>query len=261
MLESGRLEIKKTLEPNHAKLYFFKVKDELQGLLPTNSRFITGSSNLSRAGLEGQNEFNVEIGDYGTKEAEDYFNELWETAVPITEVPQRRNDLIRFVRNRTQVAEVTPFEAYVLVLKAYLDLMEQKAIKPHVARLLEERGYTVYQYQMDAVSQALTIIEQYHGVIIADVVGLGKSVIACMLARSLGKRGMVLCPPGLIGDKTATAGWRKLHDFHLYDWECAPPATCTPPSPTCKNTVMISRWSSWMRLTASATKIPKAMNG
>jgi len=137
-------------------------------------KFITGSSNLTRAGMEGQNEFNVEIGDYGTQEADNYFDNLWVTAVPITEKPDRRDDLIRFVRNRTQVAEVTPFEAYVLVLKSYLDLMEQKAIKPYVIRLLEERNYKVYKYQLDAVNQALTIIDQYNGVIIADVVGLGK---------------------------------------------------------------------------------------
>jgi len=49
------------------------------------ARFITGSSNLTRAGLHGQHEFNVEIGDYGTDEAEAYFDVLWGTALPITE--------------------------------------------------------------------------------------------------------------------------------------------------------------------------------
>src|SRR5215207_3278341 len=48
LLQNGRLQIKKTLEPNHAKLYFFKVKDEVSALSP-NGRFITGSSNLTRA--------------------------------------------------------------------------------------------------------------------------------------------------------------------------------------------------------------------
>src|SRR3990172_7285830 len=81
LLQNGRLQIKKTLEPNHAKLYFFKVKDEVKGLLPDDGKFITGSSNLTRAGVQGQNEFNVEISDYGTKEAEDYFDGLWQTAV------------------------------------------------------------------------------------------------------------------------------------------------------------------------------------
>lgn len=232
LLESGRLEIKKTLDPNHAKLYLFRVKEELEDLFASNEtegngnnigtgKFITGSSNLTYAGLRGQNEFNVEIGDYGWADAQKYFDDLWKTAVPITEIPERRADLVRFIRNRTQVAEVTPFEAYVLVLKSYLDLMQQKAIKPHVVRLLEERGYINYQYQMDAVNQALTIIEQYNGVIIADVVGLGKSIIACMLARHLGQRGMVICPPGLMGDaRRKDSGWHKyLEDFQLYGWE------------------------------------------
>ncbi len=221
LLQNGRLQIKKTLEPNHAKLYFFKVKDEVKGLLPEDGKFITGSSNLTRAGVQGQNEFNVEISDYGTKEAEEYFDELWNTAVPITEIPKRKDDLTRFVQNKTQVAEVTPFEAYTLVLKSYLDLAEQKTLKPHVKRLLEESGFKDYQYQTDAVNQALTIIDQYNGVIIADVVGLGKSVIASMLAHNLGKRGMVICPPGLMGDdQNKDSGWHKyLQDFKLYGWE------------------------------------------
>lgn len=221
LLQNGRLQIKKTLEPNHAKLYFFKVKDEVRGLLPDDGKFITGSSNLTRAGVQGQNEFNVEIGDYGTKEAEEYFDELWQIAVPITEIPKRKDDLTRFVQNKTQVAEVSPFEAYALVLKSYLDLAEQKTLKPHVKRLLEEQGYKDYQYQTDAVNQALTIIDQYNGVIIADVVGLGKSVIAGMLAHNLGKRGMIVCPPGLMGDKhRKDSGWYKyLQDFKLYGWE------------------------------------------
>jgi len=148
LLQNGRLQIKKTLEPNHAKLYLFKVKDELRTLFESVTdenqsvgKFITGSSNLTRAGILGQNEFNVEISDYGWKESEKYFDDLWELAVPITEIPKRKEYLTRFVQNKTQVAEVTPFEAYALVLKSYLDLAEQKTIKPHVKRLLEENGY------------------------------------------------------------------------------------------------------------------------
>lgn len=228
LLQNGKLEIKKTLEPNHAKLYLFQVKDELRTLFQSNlehdqtvGKFITGSSNLTRAGILAQNEFNVEISDYGWKEAEGYFNELWETAIPITQIPERKDYLYRFVRNRTQVADVSPFEAYALVLKSYLDLAEQKSIKPHVKRLLEEQGYKDYQYQTDAVNQALTVIEQYNGVIIADVVGLGKSIIAGMLAHNLGRRGMIVCPPGLMGDRhRKDSGWHKyVEDFKLYGWE------------------------------------------
>jgi superfamily II DNA or RNA helicase/HKD family nuclease len=228
LLQNGRLQIRKTLEPNHAKLYLFKVKDELRTLFESIStenqsvgKFITGSSNLTRAGILAQNEFNVEIGDYGWTETEKYFDDLWEVAVPITDIHSQKVYLTRFVRNQTQVADVTPFEAYALVLKSYLDLAEQKSIKPHVKRLLEENGYKDYQYQTDAVNQALTIIDQYNGVIIADVVGLGKSIIAGMLAHNLGKRGMIVCPPGLMGDRNRKdSGWHKyVEDFKLYGWE------------------------------------------
>ncbi|MEX1247047.1 MAG: helicase-related protein [Anaerolineales bacterium] len=224
LLESGRLEIKKTIEPNHAKLYLFQVREELKTVLKPGGekgqsvgKFITGSSNLTRSGIQAQREFNVEISDYGWEEAEKYFDELWGPAVPITEIPERRASLARFIRNRTQIAAVTPFEAYLLVLKAYLDLMEQKEIKPQIERVLEEKGYKKYIYQIDAVNQALAILDQYNGVLIADVVGLGKSIISSIISRDLAKRGIIICPPGLMGDekKRDSGWWKYVEDFGL----------------------------------------------
>jgi len=217
LVEQDKLKIKKTQEPNHAKLYIFKIKEHLSGI--ADCKFITGSSNLTKAGISEQNEFNVEIGDYGTDKAQEYFDGLWETALKITEEPQRKKDLLELIHNRSQAALVTPFEAYVKVLKTYIDLQKQRQIKPHVSKLLEDRGYKSYSYQSDAVNQALTIIDNYNGVIIADVVGLGKSVIASMIAKNMGKRGLIICPPGLIGDKSIPSGWNQyIHDFQLYDW-------------------------------------------
>jgi superfamily II DNA/RNA helicase len=220
MLENGRLQIRKTDEPNHAKLYLFRYKKELGEGLAKTGEFITGSSNLTRAGLEGQHEFNVEISDYGFEDAEAYFDELWEKSVPITEFDDRRKFLIEFIKHKSQAATVTPFEAYILILKTYLDLQEQKHIKPEVERLLEENGFQKFNYQTDAVNQALKIIEEYGGVVIADVAGLGKSVIAALIAKNLGKRGLIICPPGLIGDKHENTGWWEYRNrFNLYDWE------------------------------------------
>ncbi len=221
LLEEGRLEIRKTFDPNHAKLYLFRLDETGQLLTDMPGRFITGSSNLTRAGLLGQQEFNVEIGDYGWSDAEAYFDALWQSAIPLSELPDRKEQIIRLIRRQTQVAEITPFEAYALVLKTYLDLMEQKALRPQVKRLMEERGYTVYRYQEEAVQQALTVLEEYGGVILADVVGLGKSVIASWLAREINGRGLVICPPALVGDpQTRDSGWYQyLSDFGLHDWD------------------------------------------
>ncbi len=217
LLEDDRLIIKKTLNPNHAKLYLFKVKENAFGI---NAEFITGSSNLTKAGLRNQEEFNVEIHDYGFKTAENYFDELWDTAIPITEAPNGKKIIVNFLKNRTQSSLITPYEAYAYILKTYIELNESKKINSYLDRIIEEAGFKKYTYQIDAVNQALNVIETYNGVIIADVVGLGKSVIASLIANQLGKRGLILCPPGLIGDKKESSGWYEyLNKFKLYNWD------------------------------------------
>lgn len=220
LLEKKRLVIRKTLNPNHAKLYLFNLNEDQARIQNMEGQFVTGSSNLTKAGLLGQEEFNVEIKDYGFTEANAYFEDLWDRAVPITEVTERWEFVLQFIRHKTQAATVTPFEAYALILKTYLELQQQKQMRPEVESILEEIGFKKYTYQIDAVNQALTIIDAYNGVIIADVVGLGKSVIASLIAKNLGKRGMVICPPGLIGNKDESTGWwGYINQFSLYDWE------------------------------------------
>lgn len=109
-IKQDKLRIRKTYDPNHAKLYIFKLKDELATI--KKAFFITGSSNLTKAGLSHQNEFNVEISDYGAKEAEDYFDELWEEAVKVTEIAGFKDRLINLLEKKTLLTEVTPYEAF-----------------------------------------------------------------------------------------------------------------------------------------------------
>ncbi|MDY0347996.1 MAG: helicase-related protein [Tenuifilaceae bacterium] len=219
-LLEGKLTIRKTLNPNHAKVYLFQLNNHYQDLFNMKGEFITGSSNLTRAGLQGQEEFNVEIKDYGFGTAEAYFDDLWKTAVPITEAENGTKIIVDFLKNKSQASLITPFEAYALILKTYLELQEAKKINDAITRLLAENGFEKYQYQLDAVNQALNVIDTYNGVIIADVVGLGKSVIASLIANQLGKRGLILCPPGLIGSKKESSGWWEyLNRFKLYNWD------------------------------------------
>jgi len=219
MINQERLIIKKTREPNHAKLYLFEMNEEEYDKHNFKGYLITGSSNLTRSGLYGQQEFNVEIKDYGYEEAVAYFEELWGLAVPITEMEQRKKHLIDFVLHRSQAALVQPFDAYALVLKTYLDLQKLKKLKPQVERLLEKNGFKKFTYQLDAVNQALGIIEENNGVVIADVVGLGKSVIASLIARNLDTKGIILCPPGLMGDYSDKTGWwGYVRNFDLNGW-------------------------------------------
>lgn len=217
LIKSDRLLIRKTSKPNHSKLYLFKLDENQVG---RNKLFITGSSNLTKAGLTTQNEFNVEISDYGFDDAEKYFDELWETAIRINETEDFKKKLVKILEEETLVKEISPFEAYILILKTFLETYKHKNIGTHLIELFKKNGYKQYQYQLDAVSQALAIIETYNGVLIADVVGLGKTIIACAIAKRLGKLGVVICPPGLIGDDNRTEGWKKyLDQFELRDWE------------------------------------------
>jgi len=219
LIKEERLIIRKTFKPNHSKLYIFKL-DPSQ--VARNALFITGSSNLTSPGLTWEQEFNVEISDYGVEEAEEYFDNLWNEAVKITENDIVKQRLIETLENKTLIKQLSPFEAYVLVLKSYLETYTPKEIGDEVIiNILKENGFVPYRYQIDAVKQALSIIEDNNGVIIADVVGLGKTIVASLVAKLLRKRGIVLCPPGIIGDeKLERSGWKwYLECFGLYDWK------------------------------------------
>ncbi len=218
MIKQERLVVRKTCDPNHAKLYIFKFNETQAVFQGTPGQIITGSSNLTSAGLSGQNEFNVEIRDYGFNDANAYFDELWERAAKLTEEPEKRVAITHFVEHKTLASQVSPFEAYALVLKTYLDLQQQRHITPLVEQLLENNGFKKFAYQIDAVNQALSIIKEYNGVVIADVVGLGKSVIASLIAKCLDKRTLILCPPGLVGNKyrdKPTGWWEYAYNFEL----------------------------------------------
>ncbi len=217
LISEDKLIIRKTYHPNHAKIYLFNLEEKQVG---RKKLFITGSSNLTKAGLATQAEFNVEISDFGVEDAENYFDSLWDEAVKITEDAVIKKRLIEIVEKETLVKDITPFEAFVLVLKTYLESFEQKGDEQSIREILGKSGYVPYQYQIDAVKQALAIIEKNNGVIIADVVGLGKTIIACAVARELKKRGIVICPPGIVGDRNKNSGWLKYtEEFRLYDWE------------------------------------------
>jgi len=181
---------------------------------------ITGSSNLSKDGLSDRAELNIELADSGYhKQARDYFEELWKTAIILADssdtLPQPPS------------LALTPYEGYLLLLKNYVETRESFNRTRNVKKIFEiprdefepsKPKYTAFKYQIDAVEQARSIIEDYNGVIIADVVGLGKSVIGSVLACSLdgNARGIVIAPPGLCGSQKEHTGWHGyLKDFKM----------------------------------------------
>ena len=162
----------------HAKIYILRPKDFNPH---SGCEVITGSSNLTEAGLgAGGNasnyEFNVSLRDYDdVKFATDEFEKLWKEAVDI--LPTE----IEATKNRTFLKdEFTPFELYIKLLIEYFD--KEIDFDPNNIKDLPE-GFMRLTYQLDAVHQGLEILKKHHGFFLADVVGLGKTIVAILIAR------------------------------------------------------------------------------
>ena len=191
-LKSGKLELRMyTEQPIHAKVYIMRKNPELCDYYGS---VITGSSNFSYSGLVNNLEFNVELKDSAdVKFALERFEELWAKAVDVSQITQET------IQEKTWIKDnITPYELY---LKTIFEYFDEEINSDQVAMINElfPEGYMKLQYQIDAIIQAKKILEKYNGVFISDVVGLGKTYICALLAKSLkNKRRLVICPPVLV---------------------------------------------------------------
>jgi SNF2 family DNA or RNA helicase len=112
---------------------------------------------------------------------------LGQTALPL--LPRHIPHLEEIVERGSLAALPSPFEVYALLLRRYLDLLEESPRELTAEDLLKRAGFTPYRYQMDAVKAILRILEEHGGAILADVVGLGKTLVASLVAREVGGRG------------------------------------------------------------------------
>ncbi len=196
MIREGKLEIRKTREPNHAKLYLFENTSEHNQGGDFPGTVITGSSNLSFEGLQNRHEINAisrTTQDYN--EMKNLFNELWEKSIELINENNYRefDDLV--IQQIWIQSFPRPVKLYIKVLKEFFDDKVEKVRTP--SSITNQRFFNV-KYQIDAVKQALQKIERHTGVIIADVVGLGKSIIASTVAHNLGLKTLIISPPHLM---------------------------------------------------------------
>jgi superfamily II DNA/RNA helicase len=197
-LRSGKLKIRVfPAETIHAKIYIMTFKEGDRDV----GRVITGSSNFTKAGLKDNIEFNVEL-----KNRSDYdfalkkFNELWENSVDVSE------NYVDTVREKTWLNDsITPYELYLKFLYEYLkekiNLDKEELFKDYTPE-----SFMDLEYQKAAVIDAKVKLEEYGGVFISDVVGLGKTYISAMLALQLDGRNLVIAPPVLL-DKDNPGSW------------------------------------------------------
>ena len=195
-IANGTLEIRKTLDPNHAKLYLFEYKPEHQSITQQPGQMITGSSNLSVAGLKGRIELNTILRDpVYYNEGKELFDKLWETAVPVADLEHLPEFTEKVIKKIWMEKLYSPYTMFIRILQEYFSQPDDKnLLKPSD---ITDGIYTDLKYQLDAVQMAMKAIENHDGVIIADVVGLGKSIIASTVARNLHLRTIIVSPPHL----------------------------------------------------------------
>lgn len=195
-LDNGTLEIKKTAEPNHAKMYLFQnmESETIMGTFP--GTMITGSSNLSVTGLRNRLELNVILRNKTDYEAgKNVFDELWNTAISVVDSDTIDTFKDRVIKHIWFEKLYAPYKMFVRVLHEYFNIPTDENILTPAD--ITEGTYSNLKYQTDAVQLALNSIKNHEGVIISDVVGLGKSVIASTVARNLRLRTIIVCPPHL----------------------------------------------------------------
>ncbi|NLT46608.1 MAG: helicase, partial [Thermotogaceae bacterium] len=195
-ISNGTLEIRKTQAPNHAKLYLFEYKPKHQSITQQPGQMITGSSNLSVAGLKGRIELNTILRDpVYYNEGKDLFDKLWGTAVPVADLEHFPEFTEKVVKKIWLEKLYSPYAMFIRILQEYFSQPDDKnLLKPSD---ITDGTYTDLKYQIDAVQMAMKAIENHDGVIIADVVGLGKSIIASTVARNLHLRTIIVSPPHL----------------------------------------------------------------
>ena len=180
-LMDGKLELRAHPSKKiHAKLYILYPDDFNQY---SQGVAITGSSNLSGNGLgiseDKQYEFNVKLDRYDdVKFAKDEFDQLWEEAEGCAITAE---DVKASVDRTYLKGDVKPYDLYIKMLMEYFSDRVLATDDKNPFDMPE--GYTKYDYQMDAVVEGYQKLIRYDGFFLADVVGLGKTVIATMIAK------------------------------------------------------------------------------
>ena len=198
-LASGRLQMRIHANRNlHAKFYLCLPRNHSEN---SDGWVIMGSSNISDAGLgirqPPQYELNVSMKDYDdVKYCSDEFWTLWNQAVPLT-----AEDIDRYKGKTYLGYQPTPYELYIKVL---IDTFGDQVEDDFSVQLPD--GVKDLKYQKDAVIQGYQMLMQHNGLFLADVVGLGKTMVATMIAKRFveanGKNTniLVIYPPALEGN-------------------------------------------------------------
>lgn len=235
---TGRIEVNKYTEDKNGKDVFLHSKCYI--FMGSKSSFgIIGSSNFTRNGLTQNAELNYleTNGMIITAEPKEgspskghriWFDEKWEQSTPWTN--EFVNEFVKpspigreVNRERKQrqkeeevaaTAPFTPYELYIKLLQTqfatFLDTKLSSQIKDYLPTT-----YSAFDYQIDAVKQCYEYMQRHGGFLLADVVGLGKTVVGALIVRHFlsepqkdgrGGRVLIITPPAVLQPWRDTIG-------------------------------------------------------
>ena len=204
-LRSKKVVVKLFLRhPLHAKLYLLFRDDPINPIVG-----YLGSSNLTFAGLSGQGELNVDVLDHDAAlKLEHWFEDRWSDrfCVDITD------ELLQIIEESwAREALILPYHVY---LKMAYHLSHEARAGLAEFRIPKVFGDRLFDFQSAAVKIAAHHLNKRNGVLIGDVVGLGKTLMATAVARifedDYGLETLIICPKNLV------AMWEDyVHQYQL----------------------------------------------
>lgn len=201
----------------HSKCYIFTGQ--------TYSCGIVGSSNFTGKGLEGNAELNYLEGNATLVTAVAgkgssfnghlaWFRDKWAHSEPWSQ--QFLEKVVRPTpgghRAHQATAPLTPAELYYKALiDKFGDILDENL--GHTLAGYLPKDFTALDYQLDAVKQCRHILHEHGGFLLSDVVGLGKTIVAVLLAKHFlidrtettrrPRRVLIVAPPAVL------SAWRE----------------------------------------------------
>ena len=192
-LKAKKLVVKLFLRyPLHAKLYLIHRTD------PNNpATGFLGSSNLTFPGLSKQGELNVDVLDQDAcNKLQKWFEDRWsdQWCIDIS------NELVQIIDNSW--AREEPLPPYHIYLKMAYHLSQEARAGLSEFHVPRDFGNKLLAFQTAAVKIAAQYLNKRGGVVIGDVVGLGKTLMSVALARIFqddhGTETLIICPKNLV---------------------------------------------------------------
>ncbi|CAA6798700.1 MAG: helicase domain protein [uncultured Sulfurovum sp.] len=221
LIVAKKIEVRISADKNvHSKMYLMRDEGEVdhEGKeTEYQGRVIIGSSNLTHNGLEANTEINAELkDDKSLKDAVKVFENLWSESVELTE-----DDFDKFIipklkepseKQEITKENITPYQVYIKTLQVYfnerIDFIDFNSNDM-------PKEFRTFNYQSDAVQDGISKLNKYNGFYLADVVGLGKTIIAILIIKRLKVDTLVIAPNSVLNQ------WRKaIKDFKIENIEC-----------------------------------------